>query len=615
MTNIACDVASESPLSEHLVSGFRTSPQALYQALRDANEIDTSRVNQRFSERLIELLPRTSPGFRRVIEALRWGETAELAERWIAGEELDEIDKERIGAQGAGSLSSRGTTIIIALAALCRELRRPFAFFVDEFEHLARYDRRHASRRNTTWLKRLIEGLAREHAMVFVSGHWEAWEQQGDFLDRFMGSPPIRLVRLTASDITKIVQIRAPDWQLFSQVAAEAVIDVTGGNIRRAMTVLYDLYADRRTRLTGLSRIDVVAASERRLQRGDTESIWPSIEAAAQAQGATMEREAVVLDRRVDAAIRVDNAVRVLVEVKHEREEGLLLEAGEKFADFVQRVKQTTPDAQGLFVALGAVNAEHLKRLDAARGETEVVNGEALELPLRLTEVVTKALAPKPPSDARQPVADEQLAPLRRELNQVREELLKRSEAQLARAVAMFGTDQRSAAVRASVVESPAEIDRQRGDIAMRAAAERIISDERRSAYSHYLSTFLLPVLAAVCAIFILIFAPDISYTAFPYGDTPIRYSFTLLLRIVSLFGLVGFAYYIVRKYAVISRYQNYRMSIIQQFREMQSPPRALAYARDIMDKAVAKAGYNRAIEAMEEDLHILMEDVIRGRF
>ena len=292
LTRTACKVAADDPDPEivKLAEAFRASRKALYEIFRDPGEFDISEVEARFNEEIAATCRRTSGSFRRVIEALRWEETAELAEDWLAGSDLSAADAARISIRPGGDRATRAANAICAIASLSRQLGRPFALFLDEFEHLARFDHRNHSKRNITWTKRLVELLARRGAMVFISGHWEAWEQQDDFLDRFVGGRPIQLVRLNAEDVMKVVEVRAREWPGFTTAAAEAVIEETSGNIRRVMTVLYDLWSEPSTPTGVVTRDAVRLAAQRRLQPGSEIGIMPAIEAAMRARGTTISR-------------------------------------------------------------------------------------------------------------------------------------------------------------------------------------------------------------------------------------------------------------------------------------------------------------------------------------
>jgi hypothetical protein len=335
-------------------------------------------------------------------------------------------------------------------------------------------------------VKRLVESLARREALVFVSGHWEAWEQQGDFLDRFIGSRPIQLVRLNADDVLKIVAVRASEWRGFEEPAARAVVEATQGNIRRVMTVLYDLYADPQTR-EYVTPDAVFAAALRRLQQGSDNGILPTIEAAARARGAGFERNVSINSTEVDAVVRVEDEIRLIVRIVHARDEFKLIGEGRQFAELVRSVRENEPRARGLFIALGAVNDKHLATLDAAFAETDLVNGEVASIVQGLPEIIAKAVAPRPELLAAQPI-EVATASLKR-LDDVERAVVERADQQIARSEVVFGPDARSEAVRQTVVPDPEELSRQKAEIARREAVAPILEDAERPVGVRVLST------------------------------------------------------------------------------------------------------------------------------
>lgn len=458
LTRVACKVASDEqdPELRELADEFRRSRRALYQAFRNPGEFDISAVEERFAKEIEAACPRTSRSFRRAIAALRWEETAEIAEDWLAGNELPADEMTRLGVR-QGDIATRAANTICAVASLCLRLGRPFGLFIDEFEHLTRYDAREHSKRNITWTKRLVESLARRGAMVFICGHWDAWEQRGDFLDRFVGGRPIQLVRLNADDVLKVVAARAGEsaWEGFTKETARAVIEETSGNIRRVMTVLYDLWANEAIAPTEFVTLEMVRqAAYRRLQPGSEAGILPTIERAIKGNDCLVRRDDKFGDppEEVDMTARRDGQLRLIVRVVHARDELALLDGGAKFAGLVKAARAANPLVRGLCVTLGAVIEKHVLALDAAYPETDLVNGEAPDVIEHLPSLVANALAKVPAPATEQRANPEALVAL----GQNREGAILRADAQFERTMEIIGVgDGRSDAVRQAVSADP----------------------------------------------------------------------------------------------------------------------------------------------------------------
>jgi hypothetical protein len=477
LTRVACKVAADDPDPEivKLAESFRASRKELYEVFRNTGEFDVSEVEAEFNSEIAAACRRTSGSFRRVVEALRWEETAELAEDWLAGNDLSVADAARISIRPGGDRATRAANAICAIASLSRRLGRPFALFLDEFEHLARFDHRNHSKRNITWTKRLVESLARRGAMVFISGHWEAWEQQDDFLDRFVGGRPIQLVRLSAEDVMKVVEVRAREWPGFTSAAADAVIEETSGNIRRVMTVLYDLWSEPSTPTGVVTRDAVRLAAQRRLQPGSEVGIIPAIKAAMRAGGATISRNETFGQPPVpvDAVARLGTDLRLIVKIIHARDELALINASEAFARLVKDARISHPQARGLCVTLGAVITRHVLTLDAAFPELDLVNGEEPGVVERLPEIVGRALGP-----ASEPEPSAATFSLQ-ELDQIRRAIVHRAETQIERSQEVFEKDSRSEAVRQTSVADPEELASQKEEIGRNNLYKGLLEDIR----------------------------------------------------------------------------------------------------------------------------------------
>jgi hypothetical protein len=605
MVMVACEVADQNEKTRYLSSSFRESPQEMFEILRSSDAIDGSKVEQLFLNRLAQLADAEDDCLR-CLAALRWTETASLAERWLTCLPLDEDDIRRLGLSNAGDRALRASAFIASTASICRALNRPFALFIDEFEHLARHDGRNMSRRNVTWLKRLIEALSRRNAMVFVSGHWKAWEQQGDFLDRFTGRPALQLVRLDTGDIISIVKVIAPEWApYFLSDAASTLADVTSGNIRRVMTILYDLYAKTGKSEEPVTPKMVSATAAQRLHRAPEEGFLGTIEQTVRAKGGVLERDAIVFGERFDGVVRLDGVPRLVIKVLHARDESALLAEGEKLADEVRTIRRTMPKVRGLFIAVGAVNPEHLRTLDAARTEVDVVDGENSDIGPKVSGLVAAALAED--SELHQPNAD--FERIREELRQLRVQVLDRSSDQAARAEIQFGNDERAMAVRESISPAPDDIARQKADIDRRATIDKILADEQRFDPLPYLGLlrnlfFMAPLGFGVAT---LLFGTDLLQAVVRYPtNSPIYLQFQLMVRLFGYSQLIVAAFVLFQNIMALMHLRKIRLETLENVVEEGADPVDLRRLRMAMTQDTEMIGPRRAsakIEARLQDM------------
>ena len=178
---------------------------------------------------------------RRALSALL--EDHDVATRWISGEDISEREQARTALTGSIADDRIASSVIVAIAALYRFLGRPFAVLLDELEQFTRYDTAQRTRRNITWLKRLLEQLASAGALTVVAGHWSAWEVERDYLDRFSQELVIDLPVMSSAEVLQLAQTFTGHAGEFSPEDAIEVARWSGGNMRRALALLHQLYA------------------------------------------------------------------------------------------------------------------------------------------------------------------------------------------------------------------------------------------------------------------------------------------------------------------------------------------------------------------------------------
>jgi hypothetical protein len=235
------EVAGGAALTNSAVAKLQEDPTSIRRLVRD-DLLNTTAVRVKFNEMMV---PIAGANVRSALGGLVWGETAQIAGRWLIGQALSPAEAKQLGLTKNQADEDDAAAIISAVAALNRSLRQPFALFFDELEHLVRHDKFQNTTRNVTWLKRLLEGLADYKVLVFLAGHWTAWEGRTDFLDRLSFFRPIQVVRLEAKDISSLVlEVAQVQPAVFDRAAATQVAEITQGNIRRILSLCYVLFRE-----------------------------------------------------------------------------------------------------------------------------------------------------------------------------------------------------------------------------------------------------------------------------------------------------------------------------------------------------------------------------------
>ncbi len=247
--------------------------------------------------------------------------------------------------------------VLLAVAALHLAAGRAFGLFVDEAEHFLRTDTE-VGRENATSMKRLLEGLAKYGTVVFVAGHWSAWEALPDYLDRFSPSEPLDLLRLTADDVQNIVASRMRDKVLTREQAA-LVADLTGGGMRATMSLLRELF-EKSDGFTGKLPLDEITSAAQALKRRPSpESVLLRVHGLLEQLGFSVARE-----QRVAPGILFDLVAsqagrpRVLVTIRHASHELAQADQVLRMIEQMREVNRVYPEAIGCFLAETRLDAE-----------------------------------------------------------------------------------------------------------------------------------------------------------------------------------------------------------------------------------------------------------------
>ena len=364
-------VASRTKLTEGAIERLAREPEAIRTLLKD-NLLNVSAVDEELDLLLQKCCPYVSQNVRTALAGTVWSDTSERALRWLAGDPLSDSDRNAIRVTKDLSDEEDAAGVLLALAAVHKVFDTPFVLMIDELEHLTRYDRSQQSNRNITWLKRLIEGLAAHQTLTFVSGHWSAWETQRDYLDRFTQLRSIELVKLSTTDVLKIVRKRVPALsstpELFGEPQAKAVAESVGGNTRRVLTLCRLLFRQTNGFRTTLTAEQIQEAAGQLGQRITPEDAALRVRSIMEQEGLTVRSQSATVTGIVFDLIGYQrNQIRVVVDVKHAVHQADQNDQAKVFLDRVQEVYQTAPDIIGCFIADGNVDDDLLQLLNATR--------------------------------------------------------------------------------------------------------------------------------------------------------------------------------------------------------------------------------------------------------
>ncbi len=311
--------------------------------------LSSTAVEEVFQRELRAALPGSPDDIVRALALLRW-DSGGAAATWLSGGELAEVQARLLKLPPSIDSDNHAWQVLLAVAALHRAAGRTFGLFVDEAEHFLRIDSE-VGRDNATSMKRLLEGMARQGAVVFVAGHWSAWEAFPDYLDRFSPSEPLDLLRLTAGDVQRIVASRTRGTA-FTREQAALVAELAGGSMRATMSLLRELFGKSDGFTGELPLEEITRAAQSLKRRPSPESVLLRVHELLEQLGLSVARE-----QRVGPGILFDLVAseagrpRVLVTIKHASHELAQADQVLRMIEQMREVNQMYPEAIGCFLA------------------------------------------------------------------------------------------------------------------------------------------------------------------------------------------------------------------------------------------------------------------------
>ncbi len=351
-------VASESKLTKAAGKKLEEDPWSIHDLIRE-NLLNETGVDKQFESLLKDVCSDASEEVRKALSGLVWDETSDFSTRWLAGEKLNSLELERLRISENLSIESDTSGVLVALAAIHSYLGFPFIIIIDELEHLTRYDSANESKRNITWLKRLLENLANNQILIFVAGHWSAWEAQSDYLDRYSQLKPIELVKLTDDDVLKIVQARVSNLssEMFGHDQAEAIAEYGEGNIRRILSLCNVLFRESDGFRLSLNGEKIRELAEQIGQRISIDDAMLRVHEILESQGLKVQREAAIAGGiQFDLIGYQADQPKVIVDLKHAVTQRDMHDYARRFREQIKEINKLFPDIIGCFISDGNID-------------------------------------------------------------------------------------------------------------------------------------------------------------------------------------------------------------------------------------------------------------------
>ncbi len=354
-----------SEVGPSLDAAMLREPRFIYVLVRD-NLINRTATDGTLIHMLREECRITDEHVYKAFACLVWDQTATTAVRWLKGDPLNSVELGELGMSESLVSETTVTASLTALAAIHTYLCRPLLILIDELEHLIRYDRVQDGKRNVTWLKRLLEGLAPSRILVFIAGHWDAWQTESDYLDRFTQQRPIDLPKLSGKDVSAIVTawVDHPRSGQFTHFEANAVAELSSGNLRRALSLLRVLFGASDGFRRGLDQQQIKTLAEEIGQKISIEDAKLLVHELLEQRGIQVQAQADLLGITFDLVGYRAGTPTILVNLKHATTATELPGEAGRFLSKVASVHSRYPGVKGLFIADGAIDDQVLSVLN-----------------------------------------------------------------------------------------------------------------------------------------------------------------------------------------------------------------------------------------------------------
>ena len=367
------EVASRAGLTEAAVGALDRKPERIFGLVR-GDLLSSTEVEAVFQDNLRAAVPDAHPEILQALSWLRWPE-ADTAMLWLAGGKLSPDQAAQLELSASIDSDERAFQVLLAVAAIHYAGNRVFALFVDEAEHFLETDGGSGQGYNVTSMKRLLEGLARRHAVAFIAGHSSAWETLRDYHDRFSPPTPIELTMLTGDQVRLFVANRVPEAPDFGADQAALVAQLGNGNMRSVTSLLRELYEQSPGFASPFSIGQIEAAAETIGQRPKPATIILRVYELLESLGFTVARRRTVAGAEFDLVAFLGNRPQVVVTLKHASHEIAQGEQVRRLIDQMRDVNVVYPETVGCFLSEGRLDEAVRGQLNGSSTQRIVLTG------------------------------------------------------------------------------------------------------------------------------------------------------------------------------------------------------------------------------------------------
>src|ERR1017187_796483 len=244
--NLAVEEVNKAEATRSIEKRLQT-PAELQRLFREEN-LDREALFLTLRDRLqVSGAPQEITGALLLVESPTLGEKAYA---WLSGKRIEDpatlgipyqLDALPIGGETTSVPDVVAVNAIETLAALFAVARRPLLILIDQLEILLRTD---AERQQTisSVIKKLIEQLGRQNALMFIAGNPESWNAlPRDVAPRLRKREPLSVGALSPDEARLL--LGAFSSRAFSREALAALVRITGGNPRELLRISHHVFS------------------------------------------------------------------------------------------------------------------------------------------------------------------------------------------------------------------------------------------------------------------------------------------------------------------------------------------------------------------------------------
>jgi hypothetical protein len=271
LQQLALETTGKAKMTADLKNRIHTPADVA--TLADEGNLDRQELLNVLSDRLERRMRenQVSPEIPRALLKVDSPTLGERAYQWLQGKRVDGLQDLGL-AHHLGELAqdSEGSSVpdlaaidaLETIAALHQFANRPLVLLVDQLEVFVRDVDKERQKMLSSLIKKLMEHLGRQNALMFLAGTDDAWESlPRDVSPRLRDREPLRVGSLDLEETRILVEVFTNDTPRFCSDSITTIYQLSGGNTREIIRIGYQAFERLGGFLNKATREDLVASA------------------------------------------------------------------------------------------------------------------------------------------------------------------------------------------------------------------------------------------------------------------------------------------------------------------------------------------------------------------